>query len=845
MRMALAPLLGLRAPYAAFFLAVAGAAVFGNTAAGAVAIVLSSLAAIYFLIPPLYILAIKSGDNLSALLVFLLVSSALLALIDIQRRQKARASAEAIRLREAENSERSLRERFEVTLASIGDGVISTDAQSRITFMNEVASSLTGWTIADASGKPLDRFFNKRIEETGPVMISRDGRERPISETSAPIRDAGGNLLGSVLVFRDISAIRERDAAVQRAERESEIQFRTLADSIPQLAWIAHADGHIFWYNRRWYAYTGSTPEQMEGWGWQSVHDPVELPRVLKEWMSSIETGAVFDGIVRLRGEDGVLRPFLTLVMPLRDEQGKVVRWFGTNTDITERQKIVDRLRASDERFRRLYDSDVVGIVCMNSEKIFEANDLFLKMLGYSREDLVAGRLRWRDLTAAEHREGYERVFEKVLSAGSCKPFEKELIHRDGRRVPILVGATLLDGDPAQCLCLVVDLTERKRLERKVLEAQKLDSVGLLAGGVAHDFNNMLVGVIGSASLAMGLVPPGGEAAELLDNVIRTGEQLAHLTRQMLAYAGKGRFVIEPLDLSEMAKEMIKLLQTSIPRKIALQTEWAADLPPTEADRGQMHQIITNLVLNAAEAIGRNIGVISVSTGVRDLDDRSIREDLDGPDIQTGSYVYLQVRDDGCGMEKETKTQIFDPFFSTKFVGRGLGLAAVAGIVRSHKGAISVNSAPGAGACFTVFLPAAQSLAPAPSSAPSNDALRGTGTILVVDDEELVRSVAQRTLERCGYKVLLAESGAVAVDLFRRHPDSIAAVVLDLSMPSMGGNEALPELRGIRPEVKFVISSGHSEIETMALFAGQRVAGFLQKPYTPAVLAEAVAKALR
>jgi CheY-like chemotaxis protein len=253
-----------------------------------------------------------------------------------------------------------------------------------------------------------------------------------------------------------------------------------------------------------------------------------------------------------------------------------------------------------------------------------------------------------------------------------------------------------------------------------------------------------------------------------------------------------------------------------------------------------VQQIFMNLVLNAGEAIGSHDGLISVRTYVAEVDERYFRLHPEAAALRPGKYVGLEVRDTGSGMDDATKARIFDPFFTTKFTGRGLGLAAVAGIVRGHKGAITVSSAVGKGTCFTVLFPAVeQAVKESPVAAPQ-DALQGTGVVLVVDDEQLVRGLAKKALERHGYTVLLAESGPAAIDVFRRHTGEIALVVLDLSMPQMGGEEALLELRKIRPGVKVMVSSGYSEAETMTLFQGQRVSGFIQKPYTVKDLAEKV-----
>jgi signal transduction histidine kinase/CheY-like chemotaxis protein len=383
-----------------------------------------------------------------------------------------------------------------------------------------------------------------------------------------------------------------------------------------------------------------------------------------------------------------------------------------------------------------------------------------------------------------------------------------------------------------------MDITERKKAEERLRQAQKLESIGLLAGGIAHDFNNLLVGVIGNASLAETMLPPGHEAIGLMDRIVKTGEQAAQLTRQMLAYSGKGRFFIERLNISDLISEICPLIQPSIAKKIELRLELDRGLPPIEADKGQIQQVIMNLILNAAEAIGSDAGVVTVTACLREVADRHATE------LPTGTYVCLEVCDTGCGMDEATKARIFDPFFSTKFIGRGLGLAAVGGIIRGHQAAITVTSAPSKGSCFTVLFPTAEGT-DADSPPPASETnLVGSGTVLVVDDEEVVRDVAKHTLERYGYQVLLANSGLAAIDVFKRHPGEITLVVLDLSMPGMGGDEALPELRRIRPNVRVVVSSGYSEAEMMRLFAGQRISGLIQKPFTSTRLAEKVKIAL-
>jgi signal transduction histidine kinase/CheY-like chemotaxis protein len=407
------------------------------------------------------------------------------------------------------------------------------------------------------------------------------------------------------------------------------------------------------------------------------------------------------------------------------------------------------------------------------------------------------------------------------------------------------------DGAAAGLIMLLQDVTAEVRsrrtveaAEERLRETAKLESLGVLAGGIAHDFNNLLVGIMGNSSLALDILGPQSSVRHLLNGVLSASEKAASLTRQMLAYSGRGNFIIEKVDLSILTAEILPLITSSIHRSITIQTRFQADLPAVEGDRSQLQQIVMNLILNAAEACGTGPGRVNVSTNSRRLE-QPLHQPFGLPPIPPGNYVVFQVRDTGCGMDAATQARIFDPFFTTKFTGRGLGLSAVLGIVRAHRGAISIDSTPGRGTNFDILFPAS----PAPvrtsrDSLSTPDAVGGTGVILVVDDETIVRQLARATLTRCGYEVLVAEDGHAAVDLFSREAHRVSAVVLDLTMPDMSGDEALARLREIHPRVKVIVSSGFSQSEAVERFRGHALAGFLQKPYKSRELASLVKETL-
>lgn len=390
-------------------------------------------------------------------------------------------------------------------------------------------------------------------------------------------------------------------------------------------------------------------------------------------------------------------------------------------------------------------------------------------------------------------------------------------------------------------------LEEKKLSDEKMLEKQKLESLGVLAGGVAHDFNNLLTGILANASLAVETLPPSSPVQRMLNDVVDASDRAAHLTKQLLAYAGKGRFVVQAVDLSDLVRDISHLIQSSIPKNATVQLDLVANLPCIEADAAQIQQLVMNLVINAAEAIpeGRQ-GSVLVTTRVQDVDQNYIEQTLSPGEIVPGEYVALEVHDTGAGMDQGTLQRIFDPFFTTKFTGRGLGLAAALGIVRGHKGALKVYSTPGQGSTFKILFPAMQDgrQPVAVRSAVTLEPAHHAGAVLVIDDEEVVRRTAKTTLERNGYDIVLAENGLEGVQLFQALSNKICAVLLDLTMPGLGGEETLRQIQAIRPEAKVILSSGFNEVEVIRKFAGKGLAGFLQKPYTSMALMEKVHAAL-
>ena len=406
------------------------------------------------------------------------------------------------------------------------------------------------------------------------------------------------------------------------------------------------------------------------------------------------------------------------------------------------------------------------------------------------------------------------------------------------------------DDQVVEVLGVSIDVTERFQAEREraslqtqLLQMQKLESLGLLAGGIAHDFNNILTVIESGASAAQLSLPPGSPAGEDIEAVRTAARRAADLTRQLLAYSGRAHFEIKLIDLSREIRGLAALLEASVPKKVALRLELAADVPPIKADIVQLQQVIMNLVINAGEAVDGPSGTVTVSSAEQELGPVDDRRFFITGGTRPGRHVVLSVQDTGMGMDDLTKAKIFDPFFTTKFTGRGLGLAAVLGIVRAHDGALSVQSTPGVGTTFKVFFPAQSGTAPAPAVSAAQPS-RGGGLVLVIDDDEAVRSVTRRVLRMLGFEVIDAENGRAGLQTFAARRDEVRVVILDMTMPEMTGEETFYQLKKLRADVRVLLTSGYNEQEATRKFGGQGLVGFLQKPFTVSQLGEKLAAAL-
>jgi two-component system CheB/CheR fusion protein len=564
-------------------------------------------------------------------------------------------------------------------------------------------------------------------------------------------------------------------------------------------------------------------------------------PRLKVSLTGLVETGAVFRDL-ELEEDEGyegrrVLSVNGGLIESVLDGRLLLVAF----QDVTERKQ------AAEARYRRLFESARDGIIIVDADTgaIADVNPFVEHLTGYCRRDLV-GRKFWESPVLRHLAQGAEEL-NRIREQEVARYPEVAIETRNGQTLlSELVANIYSEGDRRVIQFNMRDLTDRRKFEREVQQSARLESLGLLAGGIAHDFNNLLTGVLGNASLAYTSTPPGHGNRRLLREIHHSAERAALLTRQMLAYAGKGRRSVERIVLPGFIRDVVPLVQTSIPKMVNVNLSFDPSTPEIDGDPGQIQQLLMNLIINAAEAIGEaQPGRIDIVTGERELTAANVAESYSKDEIVPGCYAIVEVIDNGIGMDEATKARIFDPFFTTKFTGRGLGLAASLGIVKSHGGAIHVFSAPGKGSSFQVLIPEAREARPIRPMRVTKKRPGGEGTILLIDDEQVVRDVTRLILQRAGFRVLAAENGQKGVELFAEHAREVKLVLLDLLMPVMGGDEAFDQIRKIRPNVPVILVSGFEEEEAFRRFGDNQLQGFIKKPFTADWLCESVREAMQ
>lgn len=523
--------------------------------------------------------------------------------------------------------------------------------------------------------------------------------------------------------------------------------------------------------------------------------------------------------------------------------------------DVTEQRRNMERLRQSEETLRLAQESANIGSFYrdLRTGESFWSEQL-IRICGLDPSTFDQLRIGQDPRLDFVHPHDAARVrdaWKTTILTGEPQQVRNRVIRHDGT-IRHLLSSTMLvrdeNGEPARIVGTSLDVTaqvaaeeERQRIDAQMQQAQKLESLGVLAGGIAHDFNNLLVGILGNASLAVLEVGDQPVVQECLAEIEQSAQRAAELTRQLLAYAGKGRYVIERANATRVIHDMSALLRSAISRSAVLDLDLSTDLPAIAVDTNQFRQVVMTVVTNGSDALGERPGTIRVTTGSQSVTAEYLTACVAGTSAAPGRYVFVEVRDTGSGMDEATRTRMFEPFFSTKFTGRGLGLAAAIGIMRAHKGAIRVYSELGSGTSVKLLFPAATE--PEHVEPAALPPVFGRGEeILLVDDEASVRGVAASLLRRRGFTVTEAADGEEGIERFREAPSRYSLVLLDFTMPRMTGDAAARAIRAIRPDIKVVMMSGYSEKDVKREL--DDIAGFVQKPFSASELYREVLKHL-
>ena len=501
--------------------------------------------------------------------------------------------------------------------------------------------------------------------------------------------------------------------------------------------------------------------------------------------------------------------------------------------ELAERKRAESALHKSETRYRRLLEDvwDVVYTISIDG-RILSLNSAFEDLTGYPVAQWINKPLLPL-FAEADQQAVVTRIADIATGTASYPPTEYEVKTKSGEVIIVEFASSLIDEDEQTIIMGIArDVTERRRVEKALQQTQKLDSLGMMAGGIAHDFNNLLVGMLAQTSLAQHLLADDAPAQKPIHKAIQAAERASDLTRQLLAYSGRGNFEIRPLNLNELIQQNLHIFEIAIPKQIRIVTDFYEPLPQIEADRGQIQQIIMNLILNAAQAIGEQHGKITITTQIRKLesDDNTFTQ-YTGQSLVAGDYVLFSITDEGKGMDEETLSQIFDPFYSTKIEGHGLGLAAVLGIIRAHHGGICVKSQVGQGTAFKLVFPKIDQgiETKKPVVSPKVQETKNDKAVLVIDDEAPVREAVADILAMENIKTIKANSGQQGVDLFLEHQTEIGLVLLDLSMPGLSGMQTLQLLRQESKETPIILTSGYSDQESISNH--ELADGYLPKPY--------------
>ena len=751
-------------------------------------------------------------------------------------------------------------QQFRETLENVRLVVAQLDWQGRVTFVNSYLLELLGYSREEVIGKnwfdhfvPAEYGLKQKFSSRTPPRIpphhendilTRSGERRTIFWNNTYVFDSEGRVIGIMGIGEDVTDRR----LIEKRLVESEFRLRESQRFARLGSFEVTISSREIWWSDEVYSIFGLEPSQfspnMSSYS-QYIH-PEDRDRIVSTIENAGRRGEPYKIDYRICRPDGQIVWLHSEAIVEKDNAGQPFLIRGTTQDVSDQKNIEESLRQSESRLAAAQRIARVGS--------WEArlprgpswwSDEMYRLIGVDPATFVPTSESCPPLLHPDDRQRAIEDVDRCIQTGNSLDSEWRVVRPDGRIVWLRVVARLqrdAGGEPELIIGTAQEITEqkaadeeRRRLEEQVQKVQEFESLGVLAGGVAHDFNNLLTPILGYAKLAASSLPEKSKSRKYLEEVEHAAMRAAELCRQILAYAGRGRFIVGPVCLTSLVREMSQLLQAALSPKAEVRLELEESLPHVEADATQLRQVVMNLLTNASDALGDQTGTISIITGKMQADAEYLSQGFPTSSLPAGSYVFVEIRDTGCGMDEETIRRIFDPFFTTKFTGRGLGLAAALGIVRSHRGVIRVESELGKGSVFRILLPPSSSVQVIESSIKEEIVVKGRGVVLIVDDHAAVRNVARTGLEMAGYEVLLASDGVEAITVFHE-AKTVDAVVLDLTMPRRGGLETLAELRKVAPQVPVILMSGYGEKELQTRFAGLGFSAFLPKPFGPSDL---------
>lgn len=771
----------------------------------------------------------------------------------------------------------------------IHEALVVTSEGDTILDWNAGAEQMFGWSREEVVGQSLQAVYRPMVAATqGGVLeaveqgggrwhghvqfVRKDGGSGTCEMVGIPLVDADGRARGMLFMHAEVAAAESTDAepaaepsrateALNQHLRDERFLLRTLIDAVPDPIFCKDREGRYLLRNAADLKMF-DTPGSEDTLGKNVFEIPGLRENADIYYADDVEV--VTSGKAIINREEPYQTPsgekgwFLTSKFPLQDETGEIIGIVGIARDVTDVKRATEELRAAQLRLIDHVENSPLTVIEWGPDfRVTRWAGQAEGIFGWRPEEVVGKHFNEWPFVYPEDVESMSEVVQRLIDGTDyrntcqCRNLTKlgRILYCSWQNSVLHDAA----GKTVSILSLVQDVTdrmlaeqqskkaatERQMLERKLQESQKLESLGVLAGGIAHDFNNLLTGVLGNASLARMDLPEDSPVQPYLQQIEAAAARAADLCKQMLAYSGKGRFVVNRIDINALIEDTTRLLQVSISKRAVMKFHLAPGLPVVLGDATQLRQVIMNLVINASEAVGEKSGFIAITTGLTRADRAYLSGAYFARDLPEGDYVSLEISDNGGGMSTEVLEKIFDPFFTTKFTGRGLGLAAVLGIVRGHNGALKVFSEEGWGTTFKILLPCAEGVAEElAATAPGMADWRGSGKVLVVDDEETVRVTTARMLEATGFTTKLADNGRTGVEEFSADPDGFTLVMLDLTMPHMDGDEAFRAIRKLRPNARVLLMSGFNEQEATARFAGTGLAGFLQKPFTFPALRE-------